>query len=242
MGLVLGEDEVALALDGGGAEPTTVDARHLIRVAAAYFDLLVKAAGLDDNDLVLTGVEIKNKCAAIVSRASDRAVAASANAELAGWLRGGVDIPRGCGEEVKALKAALLDVPQAYRVETYVLGEMTPLARPLDEAPPGPWSTTTLRATLMHVGGVISGKCHARFKSGSEAHPFTLRVRAEQALALAPHLFQPLEIEARVARSHKGEIDSGVLTEFYKMDDGDPTKNWADWMRDAGAHTPDRDE
>jgi hypothetical protein len=231
------EDELLVEIDGPDVAPSTVDPVGILSLAASYFSLLQNLADDQGIELQLTGIEVRDKCAALACRTSDRGAARELTGLVASYVSGAKALPKGYRGDVEQLRQAILRLPphQKARVVVGPDWEM-PLAvdADVDDAPP--YETIHRRARPIRVGGKAPA---VRFESGSEEHPFTLETSLDDAKAIAGYLYQDLDIVARVQRAPDNRI-SGCLIGFEPLADGDATEAWRSWYRhNAGADYPD---
>jgi len=228
---------VVLEIDGPGASPETVDAPALLEFAAAFFQLLKANADEAAEPLSLTHVQVIDKCAAVIVRPDNIALARACADEAIRQVAGS-DPPRGLGQLVNRVQAALRQLPSEQRAQVligpwrrHVLTEPDTTAQPMD-------SILAIRATPIRVGGRQPA---VRFRSYLE-EDFTLNTTREVARLIGTHLYREVEIEATVRRAADGTIDGGRLVSFEPVETGDPRAAWREWFRSVGGDEWDDEE
>jgi hypothetical protein len=223
------DHELIVEIDGGNVAPDNVDAPKMLSMAAAYLTLLQSVAHRFDVDLTATGLQIRDKCVAIVTRTSDIVTAKLATQEIAAYLNGHMDPPHGCRDEAKRLGDALRSLPNQQTAR--ILGgsgwEISLNAPPsADDLPANElWS---IRAIPYRVGG--AKRSIVNFQSELDDIQFSLRTSRKMAQEIAPYIYKPLDIEAEIARAHAGHI-SGILLNFAPVQDVSPEEALAAWKQ-----------
>src|SRR5687768_10045900 len=64
------DDQLAIELDGPGVSPSNVDTLRALAVASAFLEHLHQIAAQQGVELSFAGLEIQDKCAAVVCRTS----------------------------------------------------------------------------------------------------------------------------------------------------------------------------
>ena len=82
----------------------------------------------------------------------------------------------------------------------------------------------------------------ARFSSGSEESPFSLRVSTEQAELLGQHLNKDLDIQFTYRRGRTGRIEEGYIEQVYPMEVDDDGTQWRGWLTETGRHWNEIDD
>jgi hypothetical protein len=227
------DDELLVEIDGPGVDPSTVDPVGILSIAASYFALLQELADDQGIELKLTGIEVRDKCAAVVCHTADRGAARELTGRITAYVSGMSESPKGYRGDIETLRKAIQRLPAHQRARVVAgSGWEIPLSahEAGDEAPP--YETIHRRARPIRVGGKAPA---VRFESGSEEHPFTLETSRENAQAIAGYLYQDLDIIARIHQRPDNRI-SGELIAFEPLDDGDATAAWRSWYRqNAGA-------
>jgi hypothetical protein len=203
-----------------------------LRLAVAYLDLLEAIAADRDQDLVLRGLEVIDKCTAVFARVNVPDIARQCAAEAARYLGSPVRLPRGIHSKVEAVHEARAKLPPQYKATAFVGSTRRAIER-ATFTDGFPAAKLQVRATPIRVGGKTPS---VTFESPSEEKRFTLRVVRDQAKQLAPHLYTEVDIEALVLRADDGLIEGGDLEAFYPLDDGDPMDAWGAFVRD-GRHS-----
>lgn len=229
--------EVALEVDAPGVHPPNVHAVYLLEAAAAYFAMLETIAAADKKDLRLSGVEIRDKCAELVSFASDAGLALLCSSRAAQLLSSadGVEKVRGTQAFIERIRDAARRLGPGYRLWTRA-GDTKFGIEVKDDPARGPVSEwTTIRVFLVRAGG--AEPC-ARFTS-EHCGPFTLDIQDEEtARLMALHLYRPLEIEALVSRSPSGRIEGGEVKGFRPVPAATEEQElgeWRAWFKNSNA-------
>jgi hypothetical protein len=227
--MTLKDDELFVEIDGPGVAPATVDPVGILSIAASYFALLQELADDQGIELKLTGLEVRDKCAAVVCRTSDRGAAWELTGRVAAYVSGMSEWPKGYRGGIETLRKAIQRLP-AHQKARVVVGADWEIPLSAHDAGDGvpPYETIHRRARPIRVGGKVPA---VRFESGSEEHPFTLETSRENAQAIAGYLYQDLDIVARIRRGPDGRI-SGELIAFEPLEDGDATTAWRSWYRE----------
>lgn len=227
------DDEIAFEVDAPGFDPETAPTPLLLEAASAFFAALARTAELEDGKLVVTGLSVRDKCVQIVSRVDRPDLARVVTAKVLGYTSGRESSPRGLGDSIERFRTALralgpgaiskvyvgrwgqdIDVPEEGKLDVSSIEE------------------TTIRARVLRVGGKTKPKI--MLESPSESSPFTLDATEAVARDIAHHLFEDVDIEARVSRANDGKIKAGSVISFLSMDSTvDPVSAWQAWFRAA---------
>lgn len=219
------EDDIGLAHVG----PSELEAPvTTLRLAIAYLDLIEAIAADRDLDLQLRGLEVVDKCTAVLSRVNTPDLARQCAADAAYYIAL-TRPPRGIRSKVEAVLEARGKLPGQYKATAVVGSTRREIDR--DIAVGGyPAAHVQLRATPIRVGGKTPS---VTFEAPAEERRFTLRVHLEQAKRIAQHLYGELDIEALVLRAADGLIERGELLAFHALDEGDGLKAWKDFVGDG---------
>lgn len=221
-------DEIIVEIDGGDVAPENVDAPKLLNMASAYLTLLQRIAQGSGVELETTGLEIRDKCVAIVTRTNNISVAEACTRDIVSFLKEAVDPPRGYRDETRRLRDALRDLPgdQSARILgggswRFDLNSPNTGDAPANER----WS---ICAILERIGGEKPAR--ATLRSDLDDMTFSLRTSKEMIRSLAPYIYQPLDIEAEITCDHSGRI-RGKLLSFQPIDESHADDIVSDWRR-----------
>lgn len=225
----LPEDAIGVELDGENVSPSTVEALPTLRIALSFLELIKAIADDLEEPLVMSGVEVRDKCAAVFTIV-DKPEVGRHCATRAVRMVGGVEHPRrGFMGHVKAIQDAHASLPAGHTVSALAAGVRFPI-EPGSFAHGQPYAAIGVRAEVMRVGG---REPTATFRSASEPRSFVLSVPREMARELARHLYDEVDIEAIVARDEDGVIEEGELSAFHPLEDVDPLEAWSSFFRDG---------
>lgn len=221
---------IALEVDGVGVSPETVDVPAFLEAAAAFFSLVQGNAKEEHRSISLVGIQIIDKCVAIVS-GSDRPDLSKFYAEKAHLqIEGKIQTPRGLTSIRERAQTAIRRMPSGMSVKLIADGWSapvvvhTPKIEPLD-------SLVSFRVTLIRVTGEPYPKI--RLKSKLEKKRFSLTVTKAQAQQLGPHILREIDIDARIRRDSDGHIADGRLLDFSPVDsENDASTLWRSWYRE----------
>jgi len=224
---VLGDNHIALELDGDGVSPTSVDTVQFTRLAAAYFNLLDRIASQQGFSLKIEGIGIQDKCVALVGSASHADAAKEVTTVAASYINGSTSIPRGLRSDAEQLQQILRELPETQRVRVLVGNDWCQnLTQQSEEQSLPPLEWLALRVTLMRVGGATPAiRCASIF----EEQQFTLTATRDLVQNLGPHVYKEIEIDACVQRDLDGRIREGAVVNFRLLDDEDATEAWKSW-------------
>jgi hypothetical protein len=225
-------DELVIEIDGEGVQLATLDAPAVLYLAVCYLDLLTRCAADRDETIEFRGLRAFEKCGSLGTHPTDPELARrsvlDASKLLGSWERPG----RGLKIAVDRVRDARAALPPNYRA-VVKLGSVARdiSAEPMSVVNQAPFATTSLRARVERVGGASP---RATFTSRSEAKKFHLDLKDQaQASDLGIYLYKTVDIVARVARDADGNIEDGLLREFYPVA-GDSRTEWADWFKESG--------
>lgn len=219
--------EITIEFDGPGVRPDSVDAHVALEVAAAFVDLIQHVAKTSGHDLRLTGIEVRKKCAqlAVGTPAPQQAKAASLRAVL--LVSGRESIPPMLGQRVERLMRATRSAPDTMKITVAQGKWKRRLAAPvLREAEAAPEEETTLRAKIMRAGG---DNPSVRLSSESEAEQFTFHVSEPEAQKLGRHLYEEIDVTARIQRDVDGRIVGGAILDWQPIEGGSSVAAWREW-------------
>jgi hypothetical protein len=233
-------DRLVVYVAGEGAAPETADARATLEVAAAYIDFLVRLAEEHGEKLDLHGLKVIPGSIGIEVYSSTPKIVGDRITEAEDLLEGR-ELPSSgkiqtalnrLERSVRALPegwGASVAAGPTYRFPLYVVRH--------EEEGADLWTTTTLRAQPLRVGGKAP---RVQFQSPSESKPFTVGTNQETAREVAKYLYREVEVSIRFVRDEDGTIKDGWLEEFWPVDaSADEIERWRAWFRDAGAHWDD---
>ena len=240
MSAPLEDDELAIELDGTAevADPLEIEPTSALRLAVAFFDLVREMAEQEESEIQLKGLEVRDKCTAIVTHGEPADVVKRLMTEAAKLVAEGARPPRGMRVKVQALREAIDTLPKGVHVAAYA-GR---LKRRLRAAPaPAGFASETIvvRGVPLRIGGRDP---LVRVDSASEPRPMVLALTRELAKDLAHYLYIEVEIEAQVERAGDGTIESGTLLAFHPLDDGNALQDWKDFLTAGGARDPEDDD
>lgn len=229
----LPKGHIALEIDGAGVSPETVDVPTFLEAAAAFFSLVQGNAREERSDLSLVGLQIVDKCVALVS-GSDRPELSKFYSEKAYLqIEGKLPTPRGLTSTRDRARTAIRKLPGGMAMKLIVDDWTAPLI--LDPPKVVPLDALiSLRVTITRVTGEPSAK--TRLKSKLEKQPFSLSISKAQAQQLGPYILREIDVDARIRRDSDGHIVDGKLLDFKPVDyEGDATTVWRAWYRDNAA-------
>jgi len=221
-------ESLRVEVAGEGVEPETVDARAMLELAAAYFEMLAKVA---HEPLTFRGLAIENKCIALASWPSSLEIARSAALDAEAYLTQQIEPDPSLRDSLRRVRAARRALPSGQTAKVIIGPWERRIEVPEDAREQWPRAVTSLRAMVMRVGGL---KPRVMFQSGSEDSAFSLEVSIDQAHALGGLLYREVDIVASIARSPEDRrIRGGILDEFVVVDDGDARAAWTKWLADS---------
>lgn len=228
------DEDVLIELDGPGVHPETVDTLMLLRLAEAYFRLLTKVSEAKKVGVSFAGLRIEDKCAAAVSRSSS-AVAARLLTESAVRIVDGTELaPYGTEMAANDVRASLRGLPAGFEAKARAGSWERSLRLASERLQQFAWEEVEFRARVLAVGGV---RPRAQFESDAEPEAsFRLDVSEADAMELGKMLYGLVDIEARIVRDHKGEIEDGTVLAVHCLSDEDPKEAWRTWFARAGRH------
>lgn len=220
-----------LEIDGPGVTPATIETVSALELVGAYIHLLRRVGQEQGTEIHFTGLEIKDKCAAL---------AMSVDVPLTYVRRAVIDAneyiedreslaPQGVDTLTNRVRHSLRNLPENQRAKI-IVGKWKRVIRENPDAPvePSAEETTSLRGRILRVGGL---RPVVRLRSPSETADFSLRLRSEEvARRLAQYLYTEIDFVARIYRDEEGAIESGELEEFWPIDAGDPVDEWRAWF------------
>lgn len=231
-------DSIMIEIDGPGVSPATVDAPLALEIAATLLGFVQRAASDRDVSLAIRGLSIEDKCAAVVAHVDHGAVVREIAREALSYVRGDLPAPRGSGEYISRMRAALKRLPVGQTAAVLMGTWKQEIVASGAVVPPAPWSRLAHRAKLLRVGGQ---RPMARFESKYDGE-FSLQVDVDAARQLGVHLYRSLDIEARVARDAEGDIVRGELIEWHLVGDGDPSTALRSWFKDHAITATEYDQ
>lgn len=225
-----GSDQLVFAIrgdtDGDPVTPATVDAGEAIELAGAYFELIRKLSERAEVELKLVGLAVRTGSAEVVSSVMSNDNVSPLLADAQKFVDGRAVSPRGATEAVKRMRALLGRMPPTRRVAVSYRGSEMALSVPSGGEVEAPNEVTTIRATLMRVGGADPV---ARFKSASEVEDVFIDVSEKQAIELAHYLYGDMDIEIRHTRGAAGKIEAAELVHFVPLQG--TAEAWRTWFR-----------
>jgi hypothetical protein len=220
-------DDLIIAIEGDGINPRTADAGEALELAGAYLELLRRLAEAEGAAMAFTGLEVRDKCLAIVMRpesiARAKTLVRQAHACVANDHH---RPPHGAVQVTDRLRAILLRMPASRSVDVRIDDIVTALRLPTKTEHSSPFVMTELRAELVRIGG---GKPGARFESGSETGEFQVSVTREQADQLCHHLYKDVDITIEHTRDPFGRIAEAKLHSFALLDAS--PEAWTEWFK-----------
>jgi hypothetical protein len=229
-----GADALKLEIDGPGVHPQTVDPLLTLDLGRAYLRFLNKIADEAELDLEFKGLDIEDKCAALVFPSGKIAVAERVATDAHRMLAGSQLVSRRVEASANEFRAALRALPAGQSVAVLLRKTRLPIpAQPSVRLQPLR-SVTKLRAMLIAVGGK---QPTAKFTSKSEGtRPFTVRLSdIPTAQRLGALLFKEMDVEVRVERDPDGLIIAGELLDFMALTGTDPLESWRAWFKAAAS-------
>lgn len=222
-------ETLMVEIDGPGVHPNTVDGASALELAASFVGLVRKLAADRDQTLVFSGVEILDKCMAVAVHVDQRVVARELSQEALRLVRAPTDAPRGTAQYIERVRTAIRHLPEGQKARVIVAqwGDSIEMETTVSTSPP--WGRLSQRVKLLRIGGT---RPLARIQSRYESDDFSLAVTVDQARDLAVHLYQSIDIEARVARDAEGVIERGELVAWHPISTQDANTAWRDWFRD----------
>lgn len=227
----LGENELALRLDGVGVETTSIDTVPTLSLAAAWFRLVAKVASRERWDVNLVGLEVRSKCAQVVAFDTYRAGYAQRAAEMAAEMVRAPQVRAGFSEEVEVVRRALRRLDRSISVSIESAQRRVDLL-PAEEPDGAPVVCETMeaRAYVVAAGG-RTPKVH--LDVWSESRAFKLNAEPALAKALAERLYEHVDIVAHVERDARQRIVGGDLLEFHPLEAEGGFEAWQQWFAAA---------
>lgn len=225
------EHQILVEVAGPGVDPTTVAAREMLALASAYLDALVRIVrDEEDHALVLTGVRIINKCAAISVHADRPDYAAAAGALARQYLANPTDAPRGAKSEIARLATAIRELPPTYspsaRFRTAAGERVFRLEVVVPDVALPAYEVISIRAEPIRAGG---NRPVARFEARGEGKPFTLEADDWDTIRkVGSSLHKPCDLVAKVCRDTDGNIVAGEILSV-DIPDHESREAWERW-------------
>ncbi len=232
------ENDIKIEIDGPGVSPATVDAPLALEIAAALLGFVQRTASDRDMPLTIRGLSIEDKCVAVVAHVDQGPAVREITREALGYVRGDAPAPRGTGEFVARVRAALKRLPPGQTAAVMMGRWKRRITVATETEPPAPWSRMAHRARLLRVGGQ---RPTARFESKYDGE-FSLSVGVDAARLLGAYLYRHLDIEARVVRDADGDIERGELIAWDAIGDEDPATAMRDWFRENAITAEEHDQ
>jgi hypothetical protein len=222
--------ELMFELDGPGVEPATVDTVAFLRLAEAFFQMMLRLANAESLGLTFRGIEIRNKCAAIVSHPSNVASARIA-AEGAGRIvRGAQAAPSGTEGLQGDIRKYLRELPPETKAAVRIGKKIVRVQAPAPRAAHTPWETTELRVVPLRVSAR-----RVELASHSEGQPFTLVLASVgDARKLGASIQQEIDVLMTVCRGVDGNIVEGRIEKVFELQTQNIAESWRAWFADAG--------
>lgn len=227
-------DCLRLELDGEGARQSEIDARSLLEFGGAFISALEEVARAGGVSLTHKGLEVVDKCVELRFQSENLKEAIASALELQRIAMGVTPIPPRTKTHIQRYQRALREQEKAKRTAHVHFGERSfQLHAKKQDAPETPWATTTIRVTVLEVGGEDP---HVKVVSESEPAPFELTATKDECLRLREFLYGFVDLTARVLRDIDGDISRGEVVEILQL--GAPTAPgpFVDWVKKAGAH------
>jgi hypothetical protein len=233
--LVIANNELLIEFGDHDFDPRDLDSRTALDLAAAYLDLIHKIGEDDEVELEFKGLEVRDKCVAIVVKTNRIEPTRRAATKAARYLADETP-PRRIAPLVQRVRSDVKRLPPQQRV-AIMIGKRFQKVLDIKPSLQGPplASVVTLRATPVRIGGSHPA---VRFRSDSEERAFTLELAGDPgqavdlARSLARFLYAELEIVAEVRRDEDGQIESGYLLEYHELSEGDASEAWLAWYRE----------
>jgi hypothetical protein len=222
---------VAIELAGPGVTPETVDTAALLSVANAYVDLAIAVAAATGKTLSFTGVRVVNKCAALASPPSDKAVAIDAIKASNAIVYGKQAAPHGAEMRAKALRKAVEDLPNGYAARV-ILGRLSwplRLTAP-DERPERPWSLSSVRVRVIELQATpprVRLAC-------AWLDDFSLTASRDIIRQLGAHMYEEIDIDVRWTFGDDDKVEKGDVLAVHPISNEESLSAWQRWY-DAAA-------
>ena len=243
------ENVIGLKIDGPGVRLATINPQQALKVAVAYFDLLEEVVAEEiDEQFVLKGLRVEDNSVDFFSETEQPDFANEALHRIHEIAAGSVRVPSGLRRTWRDYRRIVSDLPTSFSVFG-LLGTKSFKIRPeVERAPSDAGEVLSVRAKLIRIGGKTP---RVRFNSeGEQDSLFTIDIGrevngrevtpVEAAKDLRHHLYDELEIVARVLRNPDGRIVDGSLREFRIVDaGGNPLARLREWWRVNGKDTSD---
>ncbi|HEY4121531.1 MAG TPA: hypothetical protein VGM56_26880 [Byssovorax sp.] len=222
---------------GPASSPKTVDTLAVLDLARAWFTLLVKVAREKNESFSLQGLDVKDKCTAVLSIPTSNVEALRAGKRAKRMIEGTLAIVEGGDVLVQTLRRAVHTQPEDQRPSVRIGKWEAPLRGPSRHVSNRPWSLSELRAVTVKVGGK---KPVAHFRSGSEPAGFKATVTEEQARRLGAHLYGPVDIGMKYRRDAEGTIVEALIVEIAIVPaNGEPVATLRRWFAESAADWSD---
>lgn len=204
-----------IELDGPGVTPKTVDAALLLRLSSAVVEAVVKVREAEGHPTIpIAGISVEDKCVSLVLGLPAGPQGLDDNVEsIDQMLRGARPAPRGAVTAINSLRGTLRKVPRDQSARVLVGASTFHLQSPQSgEAEAVSWMS--FRGELFKVGG---HKPRAYLTSRFQ-EKVTLEVSKDQVLKLRHHVYDELDVRARVVFDGDFRIVSGRLESFVPVD------------------------
>lgn len=225
--------EVLFEFDGPGVAPETVDTLAFLRLAEAFFSMMLRVADAQKLGLTFRGIEIRDKCIAAVARPSNMAsarIAARGTKRVVGGTQKAPSGAEGLQVEIqKLLRELVVDTNVSVRIGKQVLGMRAPDPVLVET----PWETTELRVYALRVSAKGENP-RAELASDSEAQPFTLNVSLDDARKLGNSLLSKVDVVVTICRGADGSIAGGKVIRVFDLQEQDVANTWRKWFADTG--------
>lgn len=205
---------------GGPLNPSTADAMQVLPFAAAYLESLQAMAADDDEQLEVTGIELRPGSVEFAFGVDNL----TRVQQLARQVARTMTVPD-APPPIKRLRANIARFPEGIHAEVRVgAWKESVLSTELIETQPLR-ELTEFRGELLRVGGVRPA---VRFRS--DERDFSLEASKDQLRQLGKHLYHQIEVEAEVERDELGNIVGGRVLTYAVVVEGNALNAWQQWF------------
>lgn len=219
-----------IEFDGESVAPDNLEPLAALAFAHAYLVLLQELAEKRGKTLQFTGLTVKDKCAALATEVSSVTTADRASAEAGRLLATPDSVPPDLAKGVRTVIAARAALPPYYRVAVITPRRRRSLGVAEWPAPTsGNQNLHEVVSVRARVTGIQGKTPRVYFDTVTEERVFHLKATRSTAKAIAPHLYDEVDILALLERDASLRIVGGELKEFFPLSSEKPVETWDEW-------------
>lgn len=230
---------VHVEIDGPDIHPASIDPGSALGLAAAVLSALDALAKASGRDVTFTGLQVVDKCAALVTYSSDEAATRRDAQDLHAMLKGEKQTPKGLGRQVARISRVIDDLPDHMSAVLRVgYGSLDPVEVTLRGSRVGATRYESQETLRCRLTGLDTDPARVKVTNVLSGEKLSLKATNEQVEAFAGNLRAEFDITAVVKRStieEEGIVLKGELLEFAVVPEGPVSlKALRAWYRDTG--------